>query len=107
MIESIQFINFKDKIEGKEGIVILGAGGELQEWVSGICSLLNESGVTNETNEDLIFPEQYKLITTGGRTDLALVVNFDLVSAGLAIWRIKFGDCSWISDYITNYAKHH
>jgi hypothetical protein len=25
----------------------------------------------------------------------------------LAIWRLAFGNCSWISDYLVNYADQH
>lgn len=48
----------------------------------------------------------YRLETTGGRIDLALVFNNkrDALNIGkLAIWRINFGDASWISDYLDNY----
>jgi hypothetical protein len=25
----------------------------------------------------------------------------------MAMWRLRFGDCSWVSDYIINYASQH
>jgi len=49
------------------------------------------------------------LKTSGGRTDLVLMFNNgDALNVGkLAMWRLRYGDASWVSDYIVNYAKQH
>lgn len=86
--------------ENTEALVFLGCGGPLTEWTKGISEQL-----------DGIVPtvlEWYKIKTTGGRIDLVMLLPKKDVDIGkLAIWRIKFGDCSWWSDYVTNYCNQH
>jgi hypothetical protein len=101
------------KIVGRgrfEGLVFLGAGGNHDEWVRGITGLLKDEGVSSSKNPKDAFMGAYRLETTGGRIDLALVFNSkkDVLNIGkLAMWRLRFGECSWISDYVVNYADHH
>ena len=103
----INFRSFRDRVHGKEGIVLLGAGGDPMEWINGVAGLLRDEGITN-VSADVLFPERYILTTSGGRTDLALVTDLGRVDTGkLAMWRLRFGDCSWISDYLVNYADQH
>jgi hypothetical protein len=116
---------FKKENKGKnEGIICLGAGGDTDEWINGITDLLVEEEIVKGdpkvemtmTSHDMIenlkkdmWTGIYKLTTTGGRIDLAFIMNpevsFDL--GKMSIWRIKFGDCSWVSDYFDNYEDHH
>lgn len=110
--EKISFIDFKGKTQDQfEGLVFLGAGGDLDDWVRGVSSELKKEGISiEETEIEDMFTEAYELETTGGRTDLALVFNdekhpFDIDK--LVIWRLKFGECSWISDYLVNYEDQH
>jgi len=92
-----------------EGIVLLGAGGSLKEWIDGIVGLWHEEGIckTNDPNE--IFKEAIALHSTGGRTDLALIFKNDapLNIGKLAMWRLRFGDCSWVSDFVVNYREQY
>jgi hypothetical protein len=101
------FSTFKSNVRDKEGIVCLGAGGDPKEWIEGVSKVLNDEQIVTG-QPDQIWTNIYKLQTTGGRTDLAFVfkpeANFNI--GKMAIWRIKFGDCSWISDYLDNYKKH-
>jgi hypothetical protein len=85
-----------------EAIVFLGAGGELGEWVEGITKILTE--------EEIMTPceEWYHMTTTGGRHDLVMPLPMEGVNLGrLAIWKLKFGDCSWWSDYRGHYWRQH
>lgn len=88
-----------------DGLVFLGCGGEIDEWINGIIEILEKKSIATKTD----FEEPYIIETTGGRTDLVFeFANKNKIDFGkLAIWRIKFGGCSWISDYVVNYASHH
>ena len=107
-VELTSFAKFKRDVSKKEGIVCLGAGGDLNEWVEGVTKILNDEGIATGT-PDQIWNNIYKLETSGGRVDLAFVSNNclkDFAVGKMAMWRLKFGNCSWISDYLVNYAKH-
>lgn len=90
------------------GLVFLGCGGKISDWIEGL-----KKDVFDKEFLGLYqyLEDPYTLKTTGGRTDI--VYHFkdcdeiNQAISRIAIWRIQFGDCSWISDYITNYAKHH
>lgn len=110
-IKSIIFKTF-DKIVERvkiEGIVLLGAGGNLQEWVSGITDCLHEEGIAISNDSSQLWRKAYSLCTSGGRTDLVLVLNEEsTIDMGkLAAWRLRFGDASWVSDYVVSYADQH
>jgi hypothetical protein len=83
----ISEVTFDKLPKAKEGIVLMGAGGDLNEWVKGVIVLK----------------------TSGGRTDLLLVIpdSSTLQIGKLAMWRLRFGDASWLSDYKFNYADQH
>lgn len=112
-LENPQQTNFNQLTQlakkGYEGIVILGAGGSPNEWTDGIFELLQKEGITKAQSIEEVFEDAMLLKTTGGRTDLAMVFteNADLEMGKLAMWRLRFGDCSWISDYVENYAGQH
>jgi len=106
--EEITFSKFKELTKKKEGIVCLGCGGDPNEWIEGVTKLLNDEKIVTGTS-DQIWNNIYKLTTSGGRTDIAFVSDNclkDFNVGKMAIWRIRMGDCSWISDYLVNYAKH-
>lgn len=95
--------------DNTEGIVLLGAGGPLNDWINGVFGIWKDEGMTKATSPSDVFADAMVLKTTGGRTDLALVFKdgADLDMGKLAMWRLRFGDCSWISDYVVNYAEQH
>ena len=95
--------------QGEEGIVLLGAGGKLSDWINGVFAMWQKEGITKANTPADVFADALVLKTTGGRTDLALVFKpgADLEIGKMAMWRLKFGDCSWISDYVVNYAEQH
>jgi len=108
IIEDIPFNTFKKNTKGEEGIVALGCGGDANEWVEGITNLLNEEEIAKGSADNL-WKNIYKLTTTGGRTDIVFVSHNclkDFNVSKMAMWRLRMGDISWISDYVTNYAKH-
>ena len=105
-IKNMKFNKFTD-IEN-EGIVLLGAGGDQNEWIEGVTEMLFEDEIANSELPETVFDEAISLITSGGRNDLALTFNKGTLDLGkLAIWRLNFGNCSWISDYKVNYSNQH
>ena len=109
-IKQISFLKFKQLLKRSkyEGIVLLGAGGNLQQWVNGITDLLNQQEISKGDIREL-FSGLYLLKTTGGRNDLAMLFNKNGQHniGKMAMWRLRFGNCSWASDYINNYADQH
>lgn len=105
-IQELDFEEFKNCTSKKEGLVLLGCGGSLDEWRDGVVELLKKEQHIKRGFED--FSNFYKLTTTGGRIDLAMVFdnNADMNIGSMALWRLRFGDCSWISDYKDNYEHH-
>jgi len=105
-VETIGFKEYLKEVADHEGIVCLGCGGGIQEWVNGVTQTLIDEKIVDS-------PEPWKMIhqltTSGGRIDLSFIMahsaNFNM--SKMAIWRLKFGNCSWVSDYIVNYASHH
>lgn len=93
----------------EEGIVLLGAGGDTKEWIDGVTASLHDEGISTSANPDDLWKSAQLLTTTGGRTDLVLTFKSGApINIGkMAMWRLRFGDCSWISDYRRNYASQH
>lgn len=108
MKSTIPTKSFSDLSTVGEGMVFLGCG-EPEQWQKGLNELWIEQGFI----KPVWFQEPFTLETSGGRTDLvfpfsAAYFEEDGSQIGrLAMWRLRFGDCSWISDYKVNYAKHH
>ncbi len=105
-VQQVSFDEFHKAVSKKEGIVLLGTGGDIAEWVNGVTKVLNDESIAKGTAKEL-WSEIFVMTTTGGRTDTALVYTDKVNPGKLAIWRLKFGDCSWISDYLVNYKKDH
>ena len=106
--QETDFVRIEPELKRSEGLVFLGAGGDINHWITGVTNELEKSDIVTGTL-DQIWQKAYKITTTGGRHDLILIFNpqakFDM--GKLAMWRLHFGDTSWISDYIKNYAKQH
>ena len=110
--KKIKFSKFKEIMDrgSFEGIVLMGAGGSMDEWIKGITDLLSKEEIVSTGDPKDSWMGAYELTTTGGRTDLALVFSNKKKQINLgkmAMWRLKFGDTSWISDYLDNYADQH
>ena len=102
--EAVHSITTDDlrKLEGQEGLILQGCGGDLQEWVDGVNSLLTEAGILLEGSKfETVSTFQHDGITN-------LLFSFDGVKLDigkLAMWRIQthgqFGG-TWLSDYVSN-----
>ena len=105
MIEDTTFEHLKDLSTYTEYLVLLGCEGKLEDWVKGVAKNLRNEKVAPKGFK---IEKALKVTTTGGRVDLVLVFDFNQVDVGkLTMWRLRFGDCSWLSDYVVNYASHH
>ena len=89
-------------MEGQEGLVFQGCGGDLQEWVDGINHELTEAGI-------LLHGAKLKDVSTfqhGDTTCLLFhMVGTPMDLGKLAMWRLQthatFGG-TWLSDYVDN-----
>ena len=110
MTTNIEQKSFSEIVDmNTEGLVLLGCGGNLNEWIDGVTGILAEEKIVLSANPSDSFDDPFYLKTTGGRTDLVMPFKkgAKINIRKLAIWRIKFGDASWISDYIVNFANQH
>lgn len=90
------------KMNGSEGLILQGCGGDLQEWVDGINEMLTESKILQNESK---FEKAYAF----NNEDLTcLLFPFDGVQLDvgkLAIWRLEtretFGS-TWLTDYVDN-----
>lgn len=90
------------KMSDKEGLIIQGCGGDLQEWVDGINGLLTDAGI-------LLDGSRFENVSTfqhGEVTNLLFPFEDVKLDMGkLAMWRIqthgRFGG-TWLSDYVPN-----
>lgn len=89
-------------MEGKDGLILQGCGGELKEWVDGINEMFTEAGILKEGSrfED-VSAFQYGELT-------CLLYPFEDVKLDigkLAMWRLQthedFGG-TWLSDFVPN-----
>ena len=106
-IEHVDFQQLQKAVnEREEALVCLGCGGDLQEWVDGVRGALQNDDVMHLGVD---WPRVATLTTPGGRIDLVLFLPkpSDIDVGKLAMWRLRFGDCSWLSDYVVNYKSHH
>lgn len=89
------------------GLVVTGAGEPHQEWVDGIAGMLVQEGICQAPVFSDAFVIDGNVAGSGGRTDLAMIFSpASKPDVGkLAMWRINFGDVSWIDDFIDNYGK--
>lgn len=102
---SIKTITTDDlrKMEGKEGLVLQGCGGDLQEWQDGINDMLTEEQILQGGSKF----ENCSSFEHDGLTCLFFPFeeNVKLDMGRLAIWRLRshetFGG-TWLSDYVPN-----
>lgn len=91
------------RMNGAEGLILQGCGGNLDEWVAGINEMLTEDGI-------LLGGTKFHDCSTfehDGRTCLLFPFGEDVeIDVGkLAMWRLQthgnFGG-TWLSDYVPN-----
>ncbi len=90
------------RMEGREGLVLQGCGGSLQEWVDGINELLTEEGILKNGSR----LEDVSTFQHDGLTNLLFSFEgAELAMGRLATWRLQtheqFGG-TWLSDYVPN-----
>lgn len=90
------------RMEGQEGLVLQGCGGDPQEWVDGINSLLTEAGILLDGSK---FEDASSFQHDGVTCLLFPFEGVELDGGKLAMWRIQtyeqFGG-TWLSDYVPN-----
>ena len=92
------------QMEGQEGLVIQGCGGDLQEWVDGINGLLTEAGIL--LGGSSFRAENVSVFQHDGLTNMLFPFEDVKLDMGrLAMWRLQthetFGG-TWLSDYVPN-----
>ena len=90
------------RMDGNEGLVLQGCGGELDEWVTGINDLLTEEGI-------LLEGDTFKDISSfehDGLTNLLFSMDDVKLDIGkMAMWRLKSHSSlggTWLSDFVPN-----
>lgn len=102
MIQSIKTQNLR-RMQDKEGLILQGCGGSLQEWVDGINEMFTEAGILQDGTKF----SNVKSFEHDGLTCLLFSFEDDVkVDVGkLAMWRLQthatFGG-TWLSDYVPN-----
>lgn len=101
-IEKITADNLR-RMNGKEGLILQGCGGDLKEWLDGINDMFTEEKLLlDKTKFENIYAFEHD-----GLTNLLFPfgddVNLDI--GRLAMWRLQthsnFGG-TWLSDYVPN-----
>ena len=102
----INKINAEDLriMQGKEGLILQGCGGDPQEWVVGINDMLTEAGILLDNTK---FTD-VRVFENNGCTNILFPFdeNVHAHTGKLAMWRLAthndFGG-TWLSDYVENY----
>lgn len=89
-------------MEGKDGLILQGCGGDLKEWVDGINEMFTEAGILKDGSKfEGVSTFQYGELT-------CLLYSFEDVKLDigkLAVWRLQthedFGG-TWLSDFVPN-----
>ena len=89
------------KMNNKEGLILQGCGGDLQEWADGINSALIDAEILRHT----AFEKMYVFKSEGHTNIMFPFENVELDISKLAMWRLQtheqFGG-TWLSDYVPN-----
>lgn len=101
---SITIITTEDfrRMDDQEGLILMGCGGDLQEWLDGINEMLADAGILqNGSRFENISSFQYEGLT-------CLLYPFEGVNLNigkLAMWRLQthanLGG-TWLSDFVPN-----
>ena len=91
------------RMNGAEGLILQGCGGDPQEWLDGINSLLTDEGVLKNGSRF----ENISVFQNGDLTNILFPFEdgVDIDMGKLAMWRLhsheQFGG-TWLSDYVPN-----
>lgn len=89
-------------MNGKEGLILQGCGGETQEWVDGINKMLTDKGILLDNTKF----ENVSVFQNDGVT--CILYSFEDVHldiSKLAMWRLQSYTAfagTWLSDYVEN-----
>ena len=100
-IKSIEAEELRE-MTGKEGLILQGCGGPLQEWLDGINDMLTEAGILQNGSR---FTDIYVFEHEGLTNLLFPFENAKLDVGKLAMWRLQtLGEFSgkWLTDYVDN-----
>ena len=89
-------------MEGKDGLILQGYGGDLKEWVDGINEMFTEAGILKDGSKFAdVSAFQYGELT-------CLLYPFEDIKLDigkLAMWRLQTHDTfggTWLSDFVPN-----
>lgn len=91
------------RMNGAEGLILQGCGGDPQEWLDGINSLLTDEGILKNSSRF----ENISVFQNGDLTNILFPFEdgVDIDMGKLAMWRLhsheQFGG-TWLSDYVPN-----
>lgn len=110
LIENASF----SMIDGSRfGFVIVGCTVEtatvIEKWAGPVlCHLQDEGAISHKATPETFFEKIQVVTTTGGRNDLVFVIskqgNKMVNMSKFVIVRLSMPDCSWIEDFVVNYA---
>ncbi len=89
-------------MNGKEGLILQGCGGEVQEWVDGINEILKDNSILLD---DTKFESVSVFQNDGVTCILYPFDNVHLDVGKLAMWRLQSYTAfagTWLSDYVDN-----
>lgn len=98
----IQRIQAKDlcSMDGHEGLILQGCGGDPQEWLDGINEMLTESGILSGGSKF----ETISVFENNGCTNILFdFAGVDINIGKLATWRLEAHETfsgTWLSDYV-------
>ena len=90
------------RMNGKEGLILQGCGGEVKEWVDGINKMLKENGILLD---DTKFDDASVFQNEGVTCILYPFDNVHLDVGKLSMWRLQSYTAfagTWLSDYVDN-----
>lgn len=90
------------RMNGQEGLILQGCGGDPQEWLDGINNLLTKDGI-------LLNGSKFENCAVFKHDDLTCILypfeDAELNIGKLAMWRLRtYGNFAgtWLSDYVPN-----
>jgi hypothetical protein len=94
------------KMDGEEGLILQGCGGDPQDWITGINEMLTKERILRD-GSSFKSEKVSRLFSTKVVTCLLFPIDDSvrLDMGKLAIWRLKTHDAfggTWLSDYVPN-----
>lgn len=90
------------RMNGKEGLILQGCGGEIQEWVDGINKMLTDKGILLDNTK---FENVSAFQNDGVTCILYPFEDVHLDVGKIAMWRLQSYTAfagTWLSDYVEN-----